>query len=421
MILSIFGLLISFGLAQSKIELPQSVRDQQKWAELQANSKVDTRLQGEIYLRHRKYNQKTFSATTPALNLEWERTREEGDWKTTTVLGGRYFKIDNHEFEPNVYLGVLYQNWSIKTGFQVLSWGQSFGAFSADLVNPKDLRDPLNTDPIWRNIPTFLLNLEYFFDGGGVQAFFNPLPRNNKYSSSDKESDFLKSQNSPIKFAEADPFNKNTTSTEFEYGAKINRIFKSGIELSFFGLHHWNRNAVYLRTLESGIPKLKPQKFQLQSYGLGFSKDLNDFKEGLVLRGDYVAKLNDQRSDPTGSFLIKGTRFEYITGLDWSSDDGWTLGAQAINYVTDYKSESLGSLRAVRKLWDDKIEISAFYFVGLNSIEQWFQPKLSWIPKSWIEISVSADFVDADSQDPWNTLSPVKFEDRTQGELKILF
>lgn len=420
-----FALLISsflcVGFAQKKIELPKKVQEQQKATEDAANARVENRFQGELLLRFRKYNQKDFNATTPLLEMVWDKERTEGDWKTTVSLGGRYFKIDEHELEPLAYVGALVNNWSFKLGFQTISWGQSFAVYSADLVNPKDLRDPLHTDPTWINIPVMMLNTEYFFEGGGFQAFLTPLPRNNKYPGVGKESDFLKSQSSQAQFAKPDEFSKDSGTEDFEYGAKANYILKNGLELSFFGLHHCNREAVFLSTLIGGLPKLKPQRFQLQSYGLGFSIDLNDRLEGLVARGDYVAHLNDQRPNRTATALLRGTTYDFVTGADWTSDSGWTVGVQSIIHESESQTESLGSIRAMKKLFDDKFEISAMYLAGFNSVEQWFQPKLTWIPRSALEISLQADFVNGDSNDGWSSLAPLKFEDRTQFQVRYLF
>lgn len=408
--------------AQPRIELPKKVQEQQKALEDATNARVENKFQGELMLRLRKYNQKDFNAATPLLEMIWERERTEGDWKTTISLGGRYFKIDDHEVEPLAYVGALVNNWSFKLGFQTISWGQSFAIFSADLVNPKDLRDPLNTDPAWINIPVMMLNTEYFFDGGGLQVFVTPLPRNNKYSSPGKESDFLKSQGSALQFTKPDDFPKDSGTEDFEYGAKANYIFRNGLELSLFGLHHWNREALYLSTVESGVPKLKPRRYQLQSYGLGFSLDLNDKLEGLVARGDYVVHLNDQRSNSTGTDVLRGTTYDFVTGADWTGNDGWAVGAQIISHDNESHNESLGTIRATKKLLEDKLEVSVMYLSGFNTVEQWFQPKVTWIPISALEISLMVDFVDADNKnDPWNSLAPLKMEDRTQFQLRYLF
>lgn len=442
MIFSLFSFLLAIALAQPSastsaprasvkstaragrpaVDLPKKVLDQQKAEEDRASARVENKVQGELLIRLRKYNQKDFNAATPLLEVIWDRERTEGDWKTTISLGGRYFKIDDHEVEPLAYVGALVDNWSFKLGFQTISWGQSFAVFSADLVNPKDLRDPLNTDPTWINIPVMMLNTEYFFEGGGFQLFITPFPRNNKYSSPGKESDFLKAQGSPLQFSKPEEFSKNSGSEDFEYGAKINYILKNGLELNLFGLHHWNREALFLQTVEGGSPKLKPQRYQLQSYGLGFSIDLNDKLEGLVARGDYVAHINDQRSNRTGTGVLKGTTYDYVTGADWTSDSGWTVGAQVINHDSESQNEALGSIRATKKVFADKLELSAMYLSGFNTLEQWFQPKVTYIPFSALEISMLADFVNADSvNDPWSSLAPLKMQDRTQLQLRYLF
>ncbi len=396
MILGLFLVFISAGFGQNKV-------------------------QGELLLRFRDYQNKQFNAVTPLLEFEWEREITEGDSKSVVNLGGRYFKIDDHEFEPTASLGQQVENWSVKLGFQTISWGQSFAVFSADLVNPKDLRDPLNTDPAWYNLPLFLLNTEYFFDKGGIQLYVAPLPRNNKYSLPNKESDFLKSQGSLLQFTRPDEFSKDILSENFEFGGKINYLFGNGLELSFFGLRHWNRNAVFLTQLESGVPKLKPLRFQVDSYGLGFSYDLNEWLEGLVARGDYVAHLHDQRANSTGTAILTGEAYDTVTGLDWTSDFGWTLGAQAITHVNQGARESLGTLRILRKLFADKLELSGLVFTGFNTKEHWYQPKITWIPVSALELSLLADFIDADLNDPWSSLAPLDKEDRTQVQFRYLF
>lgn len=415
----LFSLVLSAGFGQASYDVPT---EKQAWQaeDDKIERRYESKLQGEVSLRFRNYREKDFNALTPLLDLEYEHSKTKGEVKTFYVLGGRYFKIDDHEFEPTTYAGIQKGNFSLKAGWQTISWGQSFAVFSADLVNPKDLRDPLNTDPTWINIPVFMLNTEYFFEGGGIQFFLTPAPRNNKYSLPGNESDFLASQGSTLQFTRPDEFSKDLNSRDAEFGGRINYIF-GGVELSFFALRHWNRNGIFLTQIENGVPKLKPLRFQLDSYALGFNYDLNNWVEGLVARGDYVAHQYDQKPNKTGTALETASSYDLVTGLDWTSETGWALGAQVINHVNQYHDEGVGTVRATKKLFEDKLELSLMAFTGLNSKESWYQPRITWLPKSAIEISAMADIIDADSADVWSTLAPFKKEDRTQVQLKYLF
>lgn len=385
-------------------------------------SAADWDVQGkaELGARSRTYQERSQSYYSPLVSGEFDTSYSDGDVQYKIMLGGKIFQLDQLEGEPNnAFIGMVSKGMSFKLGYQTVSWGQSFAFLIADLVNPKDLRDPLTTDPAWINLAVPMANMEYFFEGGSLQVLVTPVPRNNKYIRSGKESDIFSMTPGLPTMGEPQNFD-NTSMSDAEYGARITKVI-SGLELNLFGLRHWNRSALYQVVVENGVPVLKPLRYQLNSYGLGFSYDMNKMIEGMVFRGDLVYHSLSYRSSSDFLTATEGPASDWATGLDWTTEFGLDTAVQWIGHVDSTVRDDLGAIKLGKKFFKDTLEIGATVVWGLNRDQTWFKPHITWYPIANLEFNVTHDLVDVDKTQTTATLYPVSKDDRTEVSLKYLF
>jgi hypothetical protein len=268
-------------------------------------------------------------------NGKWERDTDEAPLHLSFKSSVRaWLDRDSNELDlRELSLGLIREQWSLTAGFQQIGWGETFGFFISDVVNPRDLRDPLFNDLSWIRIPVFALNARYYLGAFSIQGVLTPRARNNRYPDT----------------LNGIPIMDNQPHTE-EYGARVGYLAPFGTDFSAFYYRHWDRNF-----------SLTPEK--INSFGLGFSHTLGDF----VLRGD----------------AVYGDDLQVILGSDVQAFEYWNFGIQAQN-------EWLGT-RIERKLFDDTLIAECFAFVGVDDSNFWVQPKLTWQGVQAMSVSIRGD------------------------------
>lgn len=362
---------------------------------------------------------------------KFSRTRGRSDneikwnadtWSLQAALGGWAQREDSDESElTQAYLGFSWNSFSLKAGYQTVSWGQSFAFYVADLANPKDLRDPFVLEPLRVNRAQPMLNLNWFWSSGGLQLLFSPGLVKNKYARSGTRYDFLKTDFPGVKIGDAERNDPRFSDTAPELGGKINFTLSSGLELTAFGLQHWSRVPTSILKLQNAETKLVPVEFIQQSYGLGFSKDFNSWVEGLVLRGDWVYHSRFPRAVNNLSEVSLGNAYDLATGLDWSSSSGLVLGLQILNHIDQVDKKDLLTTRLNYRFWRDRLEFTNLITAGLNTSDVWVQTGLNLSPESHLQILFLIDFIQARGDDPASLYRYWRDLDRYSLEAKILF
>ena len=245
-------------------------------------------------------------------------------------------------------------------GFQDLPWSETFGFAIADVVNPRDFRDALFTDPDWTRLSVCAWNTQVFLDKLTLQAVVTPVSRFNKL---------------PVPVANPEP--------AAEFGGRASYLFDFGLDLGLFYYRHWNR-----------VPWPQPLE---KVHTLGFT--------GSQSAGDWVF-----RADSVVHFGMRGqpTRSQLIIGADRTESETFTWGTQ---YHLDRAEQTQHWLSAlVRASWADrKWEAELFAFRGLDNADLWVQPKITWYFLDALAWSVRLDLVSVGSQDRLFSWVSVRF------------
>lgn len=108
------------------------------------------------------------------------RARVEGAYANNTERYGQLAEEDGQDLEFRE-ISAQYRSgpFSAKFGSQTVVWGEAFGAFYADIVNPKDLREGGIGDLAEVRRPVEMVNLQYISSKWSVQALYLPVFRPN--------------------------------------------------------------------------------------------------------------------------------------------------------------------------------------------------------------------------------------------------
>lgn len=302
----------------------------------------------------------------------------------------------DHENEPEYELDLRALSLSraddhtdIQIGFQQIAWGETFGFPIADLVNPRDLRDPLFFEMDWIRRATFSANLQLMVDNLRLQGVATPVPRNDVIPERGSAYDPFPPILDGIDLAPRREFPLDRFGRDGEYGGRVGYFFEFGLDVALLYLHHWNRTPVYELRFENFQPLLVPIQKQIHSGGLTFSKAFEDW----VLRGDTVVHLEEPWiADDLGPSK-RITHVQSVLGADVTTESDWILAGQ-VHY--DHRGDEQlqwVSVRIQKLLFDGDLEPQVFAFVGVDNTDRWVQPRIDWhVLEPW-SVSLRADFV----------------------------
>lgn len=323
----------------------------------------------------------------------------ESEGSTLTSYDASFRGWDDFaESEKNLEIRALYidktsDRWSLKTGFQEISWGETFGLYILDLVNPRDLTDPFFNDLSWIRLPVFTVNAQYFQDPWNCQLIFTPIPRNNwlpkQGSPWDVFPDIFDNSSvlGPHKFA------VSRCGQDAEYGGKLEYLFESGIDLTAYYFRHWNRYPVYKAGIDVGIDGahsfLKPVLRRIQTIGASFSKAY----EEIVLRGDSTLSFRTPWQEPVFGLFKKTNLWRTILGLDYTNDNGMTVGFQYHFDLWNQGHLHSISIRYLQDYVEGKYQFAFFIYKGINNGDIWVQPAFIWNINDSASATLQADIL----------------------------
>lgn len=326
---------------------------------------------------------------------------EQKDWRGA---------IDVRELSWSISRGV----WRTTIGYQEVAWGETFGYQILDIVNGRDLRDPLMIEPAWIRQPAFLINQQFFLGQLTLQALYGPQPSLNVYPESRGRFDSSAALgaelgNSYYGYQTRDPHIP-------EYGGRISYLFDFGLDMALMYYSHYNRNSVFATDVTPGLPPIitvSPVAERVESYGSSVSYSAGRY----VFRGDIVHHENQPLNGLVpGSVVYEGSQLRTSIGVDATFGD-LTLGVQyqsdtnTANSPLSFDELQWISARMMLSLFDRKLEPEVFLFQGLNNSDKWIQPKLTYYFGSHVQTSLRWDHISGNPEKP-GSLTGFVNEDR---------
>lgn len=225
------------------------------------------------------------------------------------------------------------ENLIFRVGSQVVPWGEAFGSFYADILNPKDLREAGFGDLADLRNPVEMVNLKYIHNDWSLQFVYLPFYRANRLPRPGSDffpraiSDQLKGLT--IDFDQtANPEDENG-----DLGGRLQFQIKA-LDISFFGLNYIDRQPIsVVGLIGPNNVKVRTRSVRQESYGM----TSNWAGDSLVIRSELVRSMNRSFNilgttlvEPFGQ--IRGTQDTAVLGLDWPVRSGvlknWQIGIQ---------------------------------------------------------------------------------------------
>jgi hypothetical protein len=243
-------------------------------------------------------------------------------------------EIESQEFTPrDVYLQYKGHGLQLRLGNQQVVWGESYGFFFADIVNPKDTREGgLGGDLAAQRIAIPMVNLLWFLGNGSLQLIYIPKPFLN----------MTPAQGSDFAPALADLFPGATLTIsderirpmaldQSEVGVRGSYLL-AGWDMGLFFFNYFDRRPSYRPVFNGTDVTLRGVHDPIQSFGLTGTKDLDTWVarfELLYTRNRPVDAYVPNAVNPTQSFYTGlSDEFVGVLGLDYTQWREWHLSVQ---------------------------------------------------------------------------------------------
>jgi len=261
-------------------------------------------------------------------------------------------------------------NWDVKAGRQIVTWGVADGVQLTDVVSPMDYSEFLARDYDDIRIPVDALSVKYGWPNFNLELIVVPVPSffvlpvnpQNPWS-------MQASVQMPMVFDLTQTPEKKAGNSEF--GARMCGYFQ-GIDVAFSVLRTWNKMPVIQQQLSALGDTLLAvgHHGQMTLTGLEVSAPVAQF----VVRVEAVAYFDELQAT---SLAMPATKNSYsgLLGLDWYPGGDWTLMAQYYNkYIADFqddligdKTTHMGTLRIGKKLLRSTLDLSSFTYFDLGN------------------------------------------------------
>ncbi|MCM2278616.1 MAG: hypothetical protein NDJ89_11135 [Oligoflexia bacterium] len=202
------------------------------------------------------------------------------------VAGGRASVEGAYALNPGRYSGAVVRDessefllrdlyaqlkdgpWVLKVGNQQVVWGETFGFFYADIVNPKDLRSGVPRDLESARIPVPMVNAKLIGGSSSLQLIYIPYPLFNRLPN--QGGDFFTAQVPGVSLTVDDPRKLPFSFANWEAGVRGTQLV-GGVDLSVFYLRSFDRQPNFRAELTSLSPPaytLRAERNRIQTAGI---------------------------------------------------------------------------------------------------------------------------------------------------------
>lgn len=225
------------------------------------------------------------------------------------------------------------ENLIVRIGSQIVPWGEAFGSFYADILNPKDLREAGFGDLADLRNPVEMLNFKYIQNTWSLQTIYVPFYRSNRLPrpSSDFFPSYLKER---LKSLTID-FDQSASPEDVsgDIGGRL-QFQINALDVSLFGFNYVDRQPISKVNLTGPTAaQVRSRSLRLQSYGL----TMNWAGDVIVLRSEIVRSTNRgfnvlgvSPAEPIQ--FARAAQDAVVMGIDWPLQSGplkdWQIGLQ---------------------------------------------------------------------------------------------
>lgn len=290
--------------------------------------------------------------------VEAEQTIKEDRWSVVAgvrayaeaafVMNDRYAGapvggIESQEFVPrDLYVQYKGSGVQARVGFQQVVWGESFGFFFADVVNPKDTREfGLGGDLAAQRITVPMLNLVWFLGDSSLQALWIPRPVFNMTPALGSDFSFpIQDFFTGMTVTVNDERFKDLALENSEVGLRATTVL-GGWDMAAFYFYYFDRRPSYRPTIVGSDVTIRGVHEPISSVGLTATKDLQTWVARFELL--YTTRRPvDAFTTLLGYYTALSDEIVGVVGFDYTQWKDWRLSFQLSQ--NSYFKEVPGSL-----------------------------------------------------------------------------
>jgi len=301
-----------------------------------------------------EYAEHTTSPIDPASEHAQVDLVQKAEWNPhwTGILSGRGWvenicgnsgycpaqvrKDDGYDIRfQDTYLQFKNDDWIVRVGNQQVVWGETFGTFIADVVNPKDLRYGYPMDLSRTELSTPMANVKYLAGSFSLQGLYIVQPQFNLLPQ--PGTDYGPSPQVPGFSGVVINREKSLPIGNGEFGARATESL-GGADISIFGLSYYDRNPYYTLNAASVINKtlfVDENHARVGSGGAALAWAVG--KTGYMIRAESLYTHNRVVSYLDNSFNITNLVTDEIAGAVSLEFPAW----HRLNYAVQYSDSHL--------------------------------------------------------------------------------
>ena len=293
--------------------------------------------------------------------------------------------------------------WELKAGRQIVTWGVADGIRITDLVSPMDYTEFLAQDYDDIRIPENGFRLKYIQSRFNIEGVFIPV------------ADFFQlpvDEENPwsVLSSITMPFTLNMDNTpekklsNSEFGARLS-VFLSGVDFSVSALHTWNKMPVINKSLSVSMDSiyLNAHYGRMDMLGCDLSVPIKKF----VFRAEAAIYLDElQELDmpvPKNTTLAKNS-YNGLIGIDWYPGNDWTLMMQYLHkYITGYEDRiaarqntGLATLNISKKLLQTTLTLTSFTYYDVVNNSFFNRSSAGYALTDQISLTLGYDWIHGD-------------------------
>lgn len=296
----------------------------------------------------------------------------------------------------------------LRLGKQQVVWGQADGLKLLDLINPQDFREFILDDFDSSRIPTWMVNVEMFFDIGELQFLW--IPDSSKHSLPAFGSTYALTapfaalpSDVPLQF---DPIDRpKRFFIDSDVGLRFS-LFKAGWDLSLNYLYHYDDFPVIRTQLLSDGLRLTPIFKRTHTFGASATNAFGEF----VVRTEIVVN-TDTYIDSANS---SSGELAYVLGLDWSGLTDTFISMQVFQSRTRDNTDTNFTLLMRRSFMNESLSTQILWLYHLDDRDNLLRLSATYELTSTLQIGLYADMFSGSADELFG-----QYENRDQVGIKL--
>jgi hypothetical protein len=319
----------------------------------------------------------------------------------------------NQEKELELREGLLslsYGDFDVRLGRQQIVWGEAISTFVTDVVNPKDFREFVLPDFTELRIPLYALDAQWrLAKNVTLEGVWTPDTAHNRLPKKGAEFQF---QTVEFRFGRHPVVRLPDADDEFsvarsEGGMRLS-VLREGWDVSLIYYDQADKSPViFQRRVPNTPPRpsiiaLEPEHPRLHIVGATLAKSF----EPVVVRSEIAVSVGKryETSNPLDSDgVVRRDTIDYLIGVDfplfWDIDAALQLSQKILTGdatnltkpgVAGQVTSSL-ALRLTTGFFDNTLNPSVLFVVGLERADVRLSPRLEWVLSGSVVVAIGAD------------------------------